>query len=336
MNSTLSIAIPTYQRAARLAATLNAFLPQLEPHGVPVCISYTDDTGQTQCVIEDFRRRYPFVMTATDPSAINIDRKIVAAVALARSRYVWLFGDDDFPLPGAINRVLGLLREDNWGLLVLNASSHNSDFSSVVEERRIRVQRDRNYAPGEHESLFCETVRYATFLGGLVFDKTMWDSVDPTEFLDTDFVHVAVLYRGIVGNRARLVADPQLCIRLGGATWASRYFEVELIHWPRVIWGLPTGNYSDASKARVCQRRPTASLARLLATRAYGYYGLDQYRRFIAADAEIPAWKKAILRAPLLLPASWVRKAFAVFRRVQALWGNPKVELSLYRMENRG
>jgi len=336
VNPTLSIAIPTYRRADRLAETLNAFLPQVAPHGVPVCISYTDDTDRTERVIEDFRRHYPFVTAATDSSAEKFDGAVVAVVGLAKTRYVWLFGDDDLPEPGAVDRVLRLLREDNWSLLVLNASSYDSTLASVVEERRIRIREDRTYAPGEHESLLHDTVSYATFLGGLVFEKSMWDSVDAARFLNTDYVHVAVLYRAVVGRRARLVTEPQLRIRLGGATWASRYFEVEFFNWPGTVWGLPTDSYSDACKAGVCQKRPISSLARLLATRAYGYYGREQFQKFIAPDRNIPAWRKIILRFPLMVPAPWLRQAFIVFRRTQALWGGAKADLSLYRLKHRG
>ncbi len=332
----LSIAIPTYKRADRLAETLNAFFPQLVPHNIQVCISYTDDTDSTMQVINDFRSRHPFVTVVSDPDATNIDRKIVSAVALAKTRYVWLFGDDDLPEPGAIDRVLKLLSEKNWGLLVLNGSSYDSEFSFRVEERRIRINNDRIYAPGEHESLLSDTASYATFLGGLVFDKAIWDSINPADFLGTDYVHVAVLYRAIIGRYARLVAEPQLRIRLGNTTWASRYFEVELIHWPHTIWELPSSMYSAASKRSVCQRRPTESFSRLMATRAYGYYDVDQYHRFLSVDPEIPAWKKIILRAPLVFPQLWVKKAFAFFRRVQTLWGNPNLELSMYRLKEKG
>jgi len=301
-----------------------------------VCISYTDDTDRTKRVIEDFRRRYPFVTAATDSSAKKFDEAVIAAVGLAKTRYVWLFGDDDLPESGAVDRILRLLREDNWGLLVLNGSSYDSKLTSVVEERRIRIREDRTYASGEHELLLSDTVSYATFLGGLVFEKAMWNSVDATRFLNTDYVHVAVLYRAVVGRRARLVADPQLRIRLGGATWASRYFEVEFINWPRTVWGLPTENYSDACKARLCQKHPISSLARLLATRAYGYYGYEQFRKFIASDPNISAWKKIILRFPLMIPGTWLRQAFIAFRRTQGLWGGAKADLSLYRLRHWG
>lgn len=336
MNPTLSIAIPTYKRADLLAETLNAFLPQIEPHGIPVCISYTDDTDRTERVIKEFRDRYPFVTAVTDPGATNIDRKIVSVVSLVETRYVWLFGDDDLPVPGAIDRVLDILDERDWGLLVLNASSHDSDFSSVVEEKRISVQNDVIYASGEHEALLRDTASYATFLGGLVFEKAMWDSEDPTAYLDTDYAHVSVLYRSIVGRYARLVANPQLRIRLAKATWANRYFEVELIHWPQAVWGLPEDMYSDSSKRSVCQKRPTTSLARLLATRAYGYYGPDQYQKFVATDPEISALKKIILRVPLMFPSGLVSRALSVFRSVQRLWCDPNVELTLYRLRNKG
>ena len=335
MNKTLSIAIPTYKRASLLDETLNAFLPEIEPHSIPICISYTDDTESTKLVIQKFKDRYPFVTAVSDPSATNIDKKIVSAVSLAKTRYVWLFGDDDLPAPDSINRVLGLLSEKDWGLLVLNASSHNSDFSSTVEERRIRIKRDVTYAPGEHEALLRDTASFITFLGGLVFEKAMWDSEDPTDYLDTDYAHVSILYRAVVGRYARLVADPQLRIRLAKATWASRYFEVELVHWPKTVWGLPDNLYSNASKESICEKRPTASLSRLLATRAYGHYNIDQYKNFISVDSDIPMWEKIILKFPLMLPQWLVSKALIAFKRVQTLWGNPNLELTIYRLKNR-
>lgn len=332
MNPILSVVIPSYKRATLLASTLDAFLPQVAPHSIPICISYTDDTDATACVIEEFRGRYPYVTVVTDAEATNIDRKMVSAVALAGSRYVWLFGDDDIPEPGAVDRVMELLGEKNWGMLVLNASTYHSDFSYRVEDQRMRVTEDRVYAPGEHEAFLADTASYTTFLGGLVFEKSLWDSVEHTGYFDTDYLHVAVLYRAIVGRYALVVAAPQLRLRLGTATWADRYFVVELVHWPRTIWGLPSENYSDAAKARVCEERPTASLARLLATRAYGFYGVDQFRQFIATDPAIPRWKKLVLRAPLLLPISWAAHALSLYRRLQKKWGDANVELTLYRL----
>ena len=335
MNTILSIAIPTYKRAELLKETLYAFLPQIEPHEIPICISYTEDTNKTECVIEEFRNRYPWITAITDPNATNIDKKIVSVVSLVKTSYVWLFGDDDFPAPGAINRVLGILDEKDWGMLVLNASSHNSDFTSTVEEKRIRIPKDVTYRPGEHEALLIDTASYITFLGGLVFEKAMWDSEDPTKYLKSDYVHVSVLYRSVVGKYARLVADPQLLIRLAKATWASRYFEVELVHWPKTIWGLPDHLYSNASKSRICEKHPTASLSRLLATRAYGHYDLEQYHKFVADDPEISAWKKIILKVPLLIPPGLASKALIAFKKIQILWGNPNLELTLYRLKNK-
>jgi glycosyltransferase involved in cell wall biosynthesis len=328
----LSIAIPSYKRATLLALTLDAFLPQVAKHSIPICISFTDDTDATTRVIEEFSSRYPYVTAVMDPEAINIDRKMVSAVALARSRYVWLFGDDDIPESGAVDRVMELLGEKDWGVLVLNASSYHADFSYRVEERRMRIWEDRVYAPGEHEAFLADTASYTTFLGGLVFERSLWESVEHTDYFDTDYLHVAVIYRAIVGKSALVVAAPQLRLRLGSATWADRYFVVELVNWPRTVWGLPFKYYSDASKAQVCDERPTASLARLLSTRAYGFYGLAQFRQFIETDPEISRWKKLVLLMPLLLPISWAGYALVLYRRIKKKWCNANVELTLYRL----
>ena len=332
MNSTLSIVIPTYKRATLLALTLDAFFPQVVPYSIPICISYTDDTDATARVIEAFQDRYPYVTAVTDQEATNIDRKMASAVSLASSDYVWLFGDDDIPEPGAVDRVMELLNERRWGMLVLNASTYHSDFSYQVEERRMRIMEDRVYVPGEHEALLADTASYATFLGGLVFDKSLWDSVEHESYFDTDYLHVAVLYRAVVGKYSCLVANPLLRIRLGSATWADRYFVVELMHWPHTVWSLPSEDYSDEVKARVCDEKPVTSFVRLLATRAYGFYGMDQYRHYIISDSSISRWKKPLLWFPILLPISWLSRALSLFRRLQQKWGDPNVELTLYRL----
>jgi len=332
MNEVLSICIPTYDRSSYLLKTLEAFLPQIEPHGIHIYVSDNGSTDSTVKMLTEFKEDvYPFLSFKSNVANLGIDQNIVNAIAMASSRYVWLFGDDDIPRPNAVERVLSHLDKD-YKLLVVNASSYNADLSVRIEQRRVKLNRDRIYLPADHEQLLVDTAGYTTFLGGLVMEKTLWHSIPHQAYLGTDYLHVAVAYRYIVGHKAIFMAEPLINIRLGGASWASRYFEVEMFNWPETVWNLPSEYYSDWAKNRLCEREPIHSIKRLLATRAYGYYGKAEYARYIRPDSTISTWRKRLLYAVTCIPRRWTKFILITLRCLQCLWGKPNLSLTRYRM----
>lgn len=336
MSDELAVCIPSFRRAARLAETLEAFLPQVEPFNVAICVSYNDEGPDTEQVLRRFKARYPHVFWITDSTVTGIDRNIVASVALARSRFVWLFGDDDIPEPSAIERVLTAIRQGDPAMIVVNGATYDSELKRLIEPARLRLDSDRTYPAGEHSRFMSDTASYATFLGAVVVDRNLWNEVDPAPFCATDYVHVAVAYRAAIGRTAKIVAEPLMRIRLGGATWASRYFQVELINWPGVVWGLPSDAYPDAAKNAVCGRKPTASFLRLLSTRAYGYFGQEEYKKFILPDMGIPAWKRRLLGVVLGVPVGFASAGLRLYRWFQSAGQGANTELTRYRLERRG
>ena len=332
MNEFLSICIPTYNRAVYLLQTLEAFLPQVLPHQIPIYISDNGSTDNTIEMLAQFKKdRYPLLFYKTTTSNLGIDRNIVNAVAMASSKYVWLFGDDDIPRACAVEHILSNLKNE-YKLIIVNAASYNSDFCVKIEKKRVKLAQNRIYNQSEHEQLLIDTASYTGFLGGLVIDKKLWHSIQPEEYLDSDYVHVAVIFRYIVGYQALFLAEPLVDIRLGGASWANRYFEVELINWPRIIWGLPSEQYSDKAKNKICQIKPMHSIRRMLATRAYGYYGKAEYIRYIKSDITISQLKKKLLYIIIYLPQKLAKFMLGCFKCLQCLWKKPNLNLTFYRL----
>lgn len=332
MNEELSICIPTYNRSQYLLQTLKSFLPQVMSQQIPIYVSDNNSTDGTLNMLSQFKKNhYPLLFFKGNSSNLGIDRNIANVIHMASSRYVWLFGDDDIPCLAAVERILSHLSDD-YKLLVVNASTYNSDMSLRIEKKRVKLSHNRIYGPSEHERLLNDTVRYTAFLGGLVLDKELWDSIEHKEFIGSDYIHVAVAYRYIMGHKALLLAEPLINIRLGGASWANRYFEVELINWPETIWALPSEHYSDRAKSRVCEKKPTHSIKRLLATRAYGYYGKTEYTRYIQPDSTISGWKKRLLYAIIFLPQKLVKFNLICSKYLQCIWGKPNLKLTLYRL----
>lgn len=332
MNEALSICIPTYNRSQYLLQTLKAFMPQVMPQQIPIYVSDNGSTDDTLNMLSQFKKdHYPLLFFRKNNSNLGIDRNIANAVRMASSRYVWLFGDDDVPCSYAVERILTHLSDD-YKLLVVNASTYNLDFSVRIEKRRVKLLHDRIYEPSEHERLLIDTASYTAFLGGLVVERNLWHSIPQEEFIGSDYIHVAVVYRYIIGYKALLLTEPLINIRLGGASWANRYFEVELINWPRTIWCLPSEHYSDRAKSKICAKKPIHSFKKMLATRAYGYYGKMEYTQYVQPDRTISSWKKRLFYAITLFPQKLVKFCLVCYRCLQCIWGKPNLKLTLYRL----
>jgi len=327
----LSICIPTYNRAGFLRECLEAFLPQVTPHRIPINVSDNGSTDGTRDVLEEFRRRYPLLTYRSQPANLGIDRNMVEVVSMTETPYAWLFGDDDVPEPDAVARVLRYL-DKGYKLIVVNAATYNQDLTERVEDRRVNLSADRIYPPGDHDRLMIDTASYITYLGGLVVVVKSWRSVDPKPFYGTDYVHVSLVLRYIVGHTAALCAAPLIKLRLQRQTWFSRYFEVEMVNWPRTVWGLPSEHYSNAAKQAVCDERPTASLRRIISTRAYGQYDRRAYDSHVAPDVTIAGWRKQVFKIIAALPQPWFRIAFVAYIRAQQMRDPSRYALAMFRL----
>ena len=116
---TLSICIPTYNRAALLKELLPSILRQLstvQAEEVEVAVSdnaSTDGTADYLRSIVDSHFRW-----WTNDENIGGDRNFLKCVAEAKGEYVWLFGDDDLMPEGILAWVLDFLRRDKPALLI--------------------------------------------------------------------------------------------------------------------------------------------------------------------------------------------------------------------------
>jgi glycosyltransferase involved in cell wall biosynthesis len=102
----LSITIPSYNRHDQLCARIAELIPQLEA-GVEVWVldnASTPDLEQYVCDrVEGARSAIRFVR---NPSNIGACANVCRCFEVARGDWVWLLGDDDSLLPGALRSVL--------------------------------------------------------------------------------------------------------------------------------------------------------------------------------------------------------------------------------------
>lgn len=141
--TTLSICIPTFNRAAFLRETLLSVLASLAgfEDQVEVLISDNASTDNTREVVTDFQNLYPKIRYNRNPVNV-IDKNFFIAAGLATGKYVWVFADDDLMELNAVGRVLKDISNE-YNLLILNFSIWNNDFSTRLKDKFICAQTDK-------------------------------------------------------------------------------------------------------------------------------------------------------------------------------------------------
>ena len=119
----LTLAIPTYNRAAYLATLLTSLAPQLSrAPQVELLISDNASTDDTPDVVRRFMAEGMRCRYLRNASNLDADPNFLQCYQQASGRFVWIFGDDDVVFPGSLVCILNLLArngEDDYDLVYL-------------------------------------------------------------------------------------------------------------------------------------------------------------------------------------------------------------------------
>jgi len=121
-NTILTISIPTYNRAIFLERSLHSICKQLNSE-IPIIIKVFDNnsTDNTHEIVKSFMDKYPQISYTKNERNIGPDLNIGQCYYLSKTKYTWVFGDDDILLDGALLYLTNILNSDiEYGLAFLN------------------------------------------------------------------------------------------------------------------------------------------------------------------------------------------------------------------------
>jgi len=147
----LSLCVPTYNRAALLGQSLDAAFSQIGPEEaarLEVLVVDNASSDGTPGVIEEAGRRSPHVPLRylRNPENLGADGNFLRAIQMARGDFVYLLSDDDILLPGAVARLISLIRDHpDFDGFSLNARTFIRDpaedtpaWFALPEDRTVR------------------------------------------------------------------------------------------------------------------------------------------------------------------------------------------------------
>lgn len=215
----LTIAIPTFNRSGCLAQLLEVLLPQLidEPR-VELIISDNSSEDETPAVVQSFQKKGLKLIYKRNQINIGSDANFLQCFEQASGKYMWLVGDDDIILPGAVGRILPELATTDFALVYLCPYSFRNDYQAERKPDRFRrfAQSTPNGLP------FIRKVGTTiAFISAMIINKDRYASAkrpDLKSLLGTNLMHLGWLLPALgTGGTSLVVWERLVAARAGNS-----------------------------------------------------------------------------------------------------------------------
>ena len=249
-NIKLSVAIPTYNGAEYIREALDSIICQLDDvyEEIELVISDNASTDQTPEIIREHQKKYPFIKYFRNEENLGADRNFDLAVRRSNGKYVWLFSDDDQMMPGAIEKVLDVLK-NHLGLaaIFVNWSNYSEDLKQCNVERTIDIQKDIFFRTSDD---YLSTVKLnAIFVSSNIICRSLWEQAHSEIYVGSNWIHYATLLTFIVGHYSYCIAEPYVMYRTGNIHW-DKQSEINInnaISLMKILNSLTEKGYSKRS-----------------------------------------------------------------------------------------
>jgi len=222
----LTISIPTYNRDKLLDKCLDAIFSQvgidIKDH-IEFIVSDNCSVDDTTAVVNKYIDKGFPIRYYKNPENLGPDRNIAGCFLKATGKYVWIFSDDDFMLPGFLRLILDLLGKDDWGNIYLHALAYSGEFKYSKQP-----QDSLNYKRYDDPIKFVERVNYwSTFITGNIINKNLIkDPAYVAEFYDSYLVQISWIMPIIFSDKENIVVDDQVVACLTDNTGGYKLYKV--------------------------------------------------------------------------------------------------------------
>jgi abequosyltransferase len=213
----LTIAIPTYNRSACLAQLLEVLLPQLidEPR-VELMISDNSSEDETAAVVQSFQEKGLKLIYKRNEINIGSDANFLQCFEQANGKYMWLVGDDDIILPGALERILPVLAARDYALVYLCPYSFRNDY--MAERKPDKFHRFAQSMPNGLPFIRKVGTTIA-FISAMIINKDRYGSAerpDLKSLVGSNLIHLGWLLPALGSDGTSLVVWEKLLAARAG------------------------------------------------------------------------------------------------------------------------
>ncbi len=329
----LSIAIPSNNKKKYLFEAIKSILEDnYKSNNYEICISDNSNDNKFSEINAFFKNK---IINYNTSNFLKMDENINNVVNLSVGEYVWLFGDDDILIDGALHAIIEYLKKNKPDVLILNSSSFIEN--KIIEEYRFKKKNNYVYDCNQDNLFLAEMGNYITYIGSIVIKKNVWKKYFNKNSIGSYFSHLKLVCEYKINNRIHYLSVPCIKMRVKSQTWTSDYFKIWNFNFSNIIWSLD--NYSDESKSSVIIKQPYKSIFRLLSSRAYGHFNYKIFKDLYFKANDINYSKKILICIISIFNVKILKYIYSIyiilFRNKIEYNFSPKLALELLNDKNK-
>lgn len=198
MDILLTIAVPTFNRVEKLKRCLCRLVEEVQGRPVELLVSDNASTDGTETFMQGFIAAHPEVTYTRNAENIGPDRNFLNCFAKAKGEYVFLLGDDDVLLPGALDNILDALRQKPV-FVHLNTSNLLAEEPLSYSPPHMPEGETRTYT--SKDALMQDMGIFVTFVSSLVMRTDLIRQIpDKEQYIGTYFIQSHIALRTIAAD----------------------------------------------------------------------------------------------------------------------------------------
>lgn len=233
-----SICIPTYNGEDTIITTIMSIINQYNGEfNIVICDDNSSDN--TYNILSELSRNYKYIKILRNNINTGMDANFLKAAQNGNGRYIWLFGQDDILIPGAINKITNILNNNkDIGIVYINYSQYDHYFEKTICKSFLEQQLiDKKYKYLLSEDIkFTNSTEYfkvldslPSFLPAIIMKKQYWDNPEYEKFKGTAYIQVGNMLLNM--NKGSIYVVPKVYIkgRIPNDRWQSdgnKHFEI--------------------------------------------------------------------------------------------------------------
>ncbi len=241
---TLTIAIPTYNRADCLKESLDSVLQQIT-NDVEVIVCDNASTDSTKEVLTSYIESGKIQYYGSDENK-GMDYNFLRCIQYAKGDYVLLFSDDDILLPGAVEKILSLIKHENPDYINLNSTVFIKSVNEINEKSvpRMILNTDGDLISTDKKECIEYLGVFITYLSATIIKRENFLKIEnPEKYYGTYFIHAHIVLDTLNGNDKKMIItkDPLVGARMDNSGGFNLY-EVWVKQYKRLLLETATKN----------------------------------------------------------------------------------------------
>lgn len=236
---TLTVAIPTYNRAKSLQAALDSILSQISNHlNLEIIISDNASTDNTSEIVKQYQKTYQHIRYFRNDTNKGIDYNISKAVELSSSDYVMLLSDDDLLLDGSLDYLISLINtNDKIGFFYINGIGFRKKLDEIEFFQGPVINNLENITFNDKSDIVNFLKYQITFVSAFLLHRKTWNlNTNKERYFGTDiYLSYDLLHLLANSEKFMYIGKPLIGVHAAYTPGNYRIFNAFAYQWRNLL-----------------------------------------------------------------------------------------------------